>query len=188
MHLVATGNAMGGSTQHDVVAGHAVTRLWWLPLLAGALPLAGIALAFPLAVGEGQFPACNPLIDGCVSISRAARHGLPNHLFRALLLPAAVLQDPAGIAPAVVRPPADAQAVSAEPAAAAPPVVPGRAMPVSSEIVPLWQVERDAIEAAIARFDGNIPRAAAALEISPSTIYRKRQAWAEAGLLTEQPA
>jgi two-component system repressor protein LuxO len=49
-------------------------------------------------------------------------------------------------------------------------------------------VERDAIEAAIARFDGNIPRAAAALEISPSTIYRKRQAWADAGLLTEQPA
>ena len=47
-------------------------------------------------------------------------------------------------------------------------------------LVPLWQVERDAIEAAIARFDGNIPRAAAALEISPSTIYRKRQAWLDA--------
>ncbi|MDH3527208.1 MAG: helix-turn-helix domain-containing protein, partial [Gammaproteobacteria bacterium] len=28
--------------------------------------------------------------------------------------------------------------------------------------------------------DGNIPRAAALLEISPSTIYRKRQQW-EAG-------
>jgi two-component system repressor protein LuxO len=55
-------------------------------------------------------------------------------------------------------------------------------------VVPLWQVERDAIEAAIARFDGNIPRAAAALEISPSTIYRKRQAWAGAGQLMEQPA
>jgi two-component system repressor protein LuxO len=27
-------------------------------------------------------------------------------------------------------------------------------------------------------FGGNISRAAAALEISPSTIYRKRQAWA----------
>lgn len=66
--------------------------LWWIPLLAGALPLAGIALAFPIAVSEGQFAWCNPLLDGCVSISRAARHGLPNHLFRALLLPAAVLQ------------------------------------------------------------------------------------------------
>lgn len=83
---------MTGSEQLDVAAGPAAPRLWWLPLLAGALPLAGIALAFPLAVAEGQFPSCNPLIEGCVSISRAARHGLPNHLFRALLLPAAVLQ------------------------------------------------------------------------------------------------
>lgn len=74
------------------VAEARVARLWWLPLLAGALPLLGIALAFPLAVAEGQFVSCNPLIEGCVSISRAARHGLPNHLFRALLLPAAVLQ------------------------------------------------------------------------------------------------
>jgi hypothetical protein len=83
---------MTGLTPRDGPPGRPATRLWWLPLLAGALPLAGIALAFPLAVGEGQFPACNPLIDGCVSISRAARHGLSNHLFRALLLPAAVLQ------------------------------------------------------------------------------------------------
>jgi hypothetical protein len=83
---------MTRSAQHDVAAGSAATQLWWLPLLAGLLPLAGIALAFPLAVVEGQFPGCNPLIEGCVSISRAARHGLPNHLFRALLLPAAVLQ------------------------------------------------------------------------------------------------
>jgi len=37
-------------------------------------------------------PACNPYLEGCVSISRAARHGLPNHLFKALVLPAAALQ------------------------------------------------------------------------------------------------
>jgi hypothetical protein len=66
--------------------------LWLFPLLAGLLPLIGAAVAFPLAVAEGQFAACNPFIDGCVSISRAGRHGLPNHVFRALLLPAAVLQ------------------------------------------------------------------------------------------------
>jgi DNA-binding NtrC family response regulator len=41
----------------------------------------------------------------------------------------------------------------------------------------LWIVEREIIEAAIADCDGNIPRAAAFLEISPSTIYRKKQAW-----------
>ena len=46
-------------------------------------------------------------------------------------------------------------------------------------IKPLWQIERDAIESAIAKCDGNIPRAAALLEISPSTIYRKRPGWTE---------
>jgi two-component system repressor protein LuxO len=53
--------------------------------------------------------------------------------------------------------------------------------PTMAAVRPLWQVERDAIEAAIQFYDGNIPRAAAALEISPSTIYRKRQAWSDAG-------
>jgi two-component system repressor protein LuxO len=44
-------------------------------------------------------------------------------------------------------------------------------------IRPLWMVERDVIEAAIDQCAGNIPRAAAFLEISPSTIYRKLQNW-----------
>jgi len=46
-------------------------------------------------------------------------------------------------------------------------------------VIPLWETERQAIETAIEHFEGNILRAAAALEISPSTIYRKRQAWEE---------
>jgi two-component system repressor protein LuxO len=45
---------------------------------------------------------------------------------------------------------------------------------------PLWEVEREAIEHAIAMCDGNVPKAAALLDISASTIYRKRLAW-EAG-------
>lgn len=49
-----------------------------------------------------------------------------------------------------------------------------------SAILPLAEVERRAIEAAIAACGGNIPRAAAALGISPSTLYRKRAAWAAA--------
>src|SRR4029077_7079005 len=44
---------------------------------------------------------------------------------------------------------------------------------------PLWQEERRIIEAALAAHGGNISRAAAALEIRPSTIYRKRQSWEE---------
>lgn len=43
----------------------------------------------------------------------------------------------------------------------------------------LAEIERQAIEEAIARCEGNIPKAAALLDISASTIYRKRQAWAE---------
>ena len=44
-------------------------------------------------------------------------------------------------------------------------------------IRPLWQVEKEAIEAAIRICRGNIPKAAAYLGISASTIYRKRSAW-----------
>ena len=44
-------------------------------------------------------------------------------------------------------------------------------------IEPLWMVEKRAIEAAIAACDGNVNRAAGLLEVAPSTLYRKRQAW-----------
>lgn len=42
---------------------------------------------------------------------------------------------------------------------------------------PLWMTEKEAIERAIAECGGNIPQAAEILEISPSTIYRKKLAW-----------
>jgi len=38
---------------------------------------------------------------------------------------------------------------------------------------PMWQVEREMIEAAMAECSDNVHRAAALLEISPSTIYRR---------------
>jgi DNA-binding NtrC family response regulator len=44
-------------------------------------------------------------------------------------------------------------------------------------IRPLAEVERNAIENAIALCRGNIVKAAALLEINPSTIYRKRAEW-----------
>lgn len=46
-------------------------------------------------------------------------------------------------------------------------------------VEPLSVVERRAIEAAIAAFDGNISLAAAALDLSPSTLYRKKLAWGD---------
>ena len=44
-------------------------------------------------------------------------------------------------------------------------------------ILPLWETEKLAIEDAIESCGGNIPKAAALLGISASTIYRKRQHW-----------
>lgn len=46
-----------------------------------------------------------------------------------------------------------------------------------SSVAPFWQQEQQIIEGALEAFGGNIARAAAALEISPSTIYRKKQSW-----------
>ena len=50
---------------------------------------------------------------------------------------------------------------------------------MADSIRPFWEQEKQIIEGALTHFDGNISRAAAALEISPSTIYRKRMSWAQ---------
>ncbi|WP_242107794.1 hypothetical protein [Luteimonas aquatica] len=65
--------------------------LWPLPLAIALLFLGGVHLAWWLSIRDGLIPACVPVWDGCVSISRAARHGLGNHLFRLAMLPCAAL-------------------------------------------------------------------------------------------------
>jgi two-component system repressor protein LuxO len=52
----------------------------------------------------------------------------------------------------------------------------------SSEIIPLSVVERQAIEHAVAHCDGNVVKAAAQLDVSPSTLYRKIQQWSAEAL------
>ncbi|VAW01726.1 Response regulator of zinc sigma-54-dependent two-component system [hydrothermal vent metagenome] len=47
------------------------------------------------------------------------------------------------------------------------------------DIRPLWQCEKEIIEAAIEICDGNISRAAGYLDVNPSTIYRKIKSWKE---------
>lgn len=44
-------------------------------------------------------------------------------------------------------------------------------------IRPMWQIERETIQQAIDYCDGNVLNAAVLLELSPSTVYRKKQAW-----------
>lgn len=66
-----------------------------ITLLAGLLPILAVHLAYLLnAFSGGELEprfVCLPYIDGCVSISRAARSGPGLHLFRAVMLPCAVL-------------------------------------------------------------------------------------------------
>lgn len=63
--------------------------------LAGLLPILAAHLAYLLNIWAGTDLApefiCMPYLDGCVSISRAARSGPGLHLFRALMLPSAAL-------------------------------------------------------------------------------------------------
>jgi two-component system repressor protein LuxO len=51
------------------------------------------------------------------------------------------------------------------------------------DIVPLAEMERRMILAALVRTGDDVPRAAVLLEVNPSTIYRKLQAWKAAGKL-----
>ena len=49
--------------------------------------------------------------------------------------------------------------------------------PSINAIIPFAEQERQIIENALGVYHGNITHAAAALQISPSTIYRKKQGW-----------
>lgn len=78
-----------------------------------------------------------------------------------------------GVAQAIVLP----APLAAEHAYAARPII------SEIEIMPLAEMERRLVLAALARTDGDIPRAAALLEINPSTVYRKVSAWRKDGLM-----
>ncbi|WP_421167671.1 sigma-54-dependent transcriptional regulator [Aeromonas dhakensis] len=95
-----------------------------------------------------------------------------------------VLNDRELVSPDILPPPLNGSR-GGLPLAVSTPTPVGSTEPVMSNapIRPLWLVEKETIEQAIASCDGNIPKAAALLEISPSTIYRKKQSWEEASLV-----
>lgn len=97
-----------------------------------------------------------------------------------------VLNDGEIVTADMLPPPLQQPASSGDPAHSAPPSASamddadtdaGAQGNDDADIVPLWKVERDVIERAIEACDGNIPKAAAKLGISPSTIYRKKLNW-----------
>ncbi|MCA1798295.1 MAG: hypothetical protein LC632_02250 [Xanthomonadaceae bacterium] len=58
-----------------------------LTLAVGAIPFIVVHIAWLMSLRSGYIDACNPYLAGCTSISAAARHGAPNVLFKAVMLP-----------------------------------------------------------------------------------------------------
>lgn len=69
-------------------AGISPGPLAWLTAL---LPLAAVHLSYLISAQAGLVPWCLPYLEGCTSISRAARQGDAILLFRALMLPSVAL-------------------------------------------------------------------------------------------------
>jgi DNA-binding NtrC family response regulator len=99
----------------------------------------------------------------------------------------AVLRDGEAVTLAML-PPKIAAATRGEAAAGAPgpaaPVAPPGPHSLRESLAglvgtPLATLEREFIEATIARCQGSIPRAARLLDVNPSTLYRKRETWAK---------
>lgn len=55
------------------------------------LPTAAVLITYALSASQGQVPTCFPFLEGCTSISGAARQDPSIHIFRAMMLPTATL-------------------------------------------------------------------------------------------------
>lgn len=66
--------------------------LFLLPLACALIPAAAVGAAWWLSLRAGHIPDCIPHLDGCTSISRAARHGTGNLVFKLAMVPCAFLQ------------------------------------------------------------------------------------------------
>ena len=62
-----------------------------LPLYTGIAPVVAVSVAYWLGVSNDVLPACMPVLDGCTSISATGRYPPGSFLFRAILLPQAVV-------------------------------------------------------------------------------------------------
>jgi hypothetical protein len=62
-----------------------------IALLCGLVPLLTVHACYVLSASAGVIPACIPYVDGCTSISATGRHGWGYVLFKAGMLPSALL-------------------------------------------------------------------------------------------------
>ena len=65
--------------------------LYWIPVITGFIPIAVVVVCYLIAANLGHVPWCNPLLDGCTSISATGRRGPESYIFRATMIPAAVM-------------------------------------------------------------------------------------------------
>ncbi len=62
-----------------------------IPLLTGLLPILSIHTTYLVSAYEGYVAWCIPYIDSCTSISATGRHGSAFYIFKATMVPAALL-------------------------------------------------------------------------------------------------
>jgi hypothetical protein len=60
-------------------------------LISWLVPSAAVLIAYLVSSSLGQVPSCIPFLEGCTSISGAARRDPSIHIFRALVLPASTV-------------------------------------------------------------------------------------------------
>jgi hypothetical protein len=68
-------------------------QMWirFLPLLTGVAPIIAVNASYLIGVSAGRLPACFPYFDGCASISATGRYPPASFLFKAVMMPEAVL-------------------------------------------------------------------------------------------------
>ncbi len=62
-----------------------------VPLLAALLPFFAVHVTFLVAASYNLVDWCNPYLDSCTSISATGRKPPASYLFRAMMLPSAVI-------------------------------------------------------------------------------------------------
>jgi len=82
--------AMSGQTSLGGAGGRQIS-LGWLALLTGLLPAIVIHGCYLTSALSGHIPLCIPYLSGCTSISASGRYGISYFMFKAGMLPAAVL-------------------------------------------------------------------------------------------------
>jgi len=66
-------------------------RIEAIAWLAAIVPFVAANAAYLISAANDAVPWCFPYLEGCTSVSRAARGGIANPIFRALMLPQAVI-------------------------------------------------------------------------------------------------